>query len=153
MDLISTALFRDIGELIEKAKKHVAREFAFIQLLLNWHIGCRINQEVLNNERAQYGQQVILQLSERLTVKYGSGYDKTALSRMVKFSKLFPNSQIVATLSQQLIWPHIIQIIAIDDPLKREFYAEMSCVQAWDVRTLREKYKHLAIINQNDNGV
>lgn len=132
-------LFKDISKLIEHAKQHVSREFNITHVLLNWHIGERVNQEILKNDRADYGKHVVSQLSEQLKDVYGTGYDKTALSRMIKFSKLFPDAKIVATLSQQLSWSHVVQIIAINDGLKREFYTEMCLIESWDVRTLREK--------------
>jgi hypothetical protein len=44
---------------------------------------------------------------------------------MIKFAELFPDRAIVAALSQQLGWSHFIELIPLDDPLKREFYAEM----------------------------
>ncbi|EKD71935.1 MAG: hypothetical protein ACD_46C00057G0001, partial [uncultured bacterium] len=82
---------------------------------------------------------MIKDLANELQVKYGQGYDKTSLSRMIKFAKLYSDKNIVATLSQQLSWSHITKIIAISDDLKRDFYAEMCRIEHWDVRTLRKK--------------
>lgn len=136
---ITTGLFNDISKLIESAKFHVSKEFNQTLVMLNWHIGDRINQEILKNERADYGQQLIKNLAEQLQIKYGQGYDKTSLSRMIKFSKLYLSQNIVVTMSQQLSWSHIVKIIAITDDLKREFYTEMCHIERWDVRTLRRK--------------
>lgn len=136
---ITTNLFNDISKLIELAKVHISREFNLTLVMLNWHIGDRINQEILKNERADYGQQLIKNLANRLQIKYGQGYDKTSLSRMIKFAKLYPDQDIVVTLSQQLSWSHVIKIIAISDDLKRDFYTEMCRIEHWDVRTLRSK--------------
>jgi predicted nuclease of restriction endonuclease-like (RecB) superfamily len=58
---------------------------------------------------------------------------------MVKFSKLYPDQEIIVTVSQQLSWSHIIKLIAIDDELKHNFYIEMCCLERWSVRVLREK--------------
>lgn len=41
--------------------------------LLYWNIGKRINQEVLNFNRAEYGKQIVATLSRQLTEEYGSG--------------------------------------------------------------------------------
>ena len=138
-ELAISGLFKDISKMIEHAKQHVSREFNITHVTLNWHIGNRVNQEILKDERADYGKQVVSKLSEQLQHSYGAGYDKTALSRMIKFSKLFPDPKIVATLSQQLSWSHIIQIVAINDELQRAFYTEMCLIENWDVRTLRDK--------------
>lgn len=59
--------------------------------------------------------------------------------RMIQFASAFPDEAIVATLRRQLGWSHFKEIIPIDDALKRDFYAEMSRVENWSVRTLRQK--------------
>lgn len=55
---------------------------------------------------------------------------------MLKFAELFPDKQIVATLSQQLSWSHFVEILPLKEPLKRDFYAEMCRIEKWNVRTL-----------------
>lgn len=136
---IAAGLFEEIRELIESAKEHVSREFNITHVLLNWHIGNRINQEILKNERAEYGRQLISSLASQLKAYYGQGYDKTSLSRMIKFSRLYSDRQIVATMSQQLSWSHVVKLITIADELKRDFYVELCRLEHWDVRTLGGK--------------
>lgn len=136
---ITTNLFKDIKNLIESARTRISREFSVTHVMLNWHIGNRTNHEILKSERAEYGQKIISNLSNQLQSEYGRGYDKTSISRMIKFAKLFPDQKIVATLSQQLSWSQVIQLIAIPDELKRNFYAEMCRLESWDVRTLKNK--------------
>ncbi|MCU0591505.1 MAG: YhcG family protein [Desulfobacterales bacterium] len=58
---------------------------------------------------------------------------------MVRFSEVFPDPKIVSALRTQLGWTHFRQIIAIDDPLKREFYSEMCRIERWNTRTLEKK--------------
>ena len=58
---------------------------------------------------------------------------------MIKFSEVFPNLQIVLTLSRQLSWSHFTSIIYLKTELEREFYAEMCRVEKWSVRRLRKK--------------
>jgi len=62
---------------------------------------------------------------------------------MVQFSEYFPDEQIVATLSRQLGWSHFVELIPLEDRLKRDFYAEMCRIERWSVRTLRHKIGHL----------
>src|SRR3990172_4103200 len=47
--------------------------------------------------------------------------------------------EIIATLSQQLSWSHFKEILPLEKPLQRDFYAEMCRVERWSVRTLRQK--------------
>ncbi len=58
---------------------------------------------------------------------------------MIQFAEVFPDEQIVATLSRQLGWSHFVAIIPLDEDLKRDFYAEMCRVERSSVRTLRQK--------------
>ena len=58
---------------------------------------------------------------------------------MVRFAEIQPDEAIVATLSQQLGWSHVLALLPIKDPLARDFYAEMCRIERWDVRTLRKK--------------
>ena len=92
---------------------------------LYWHIGKRIREDVLGNDRAEYGRQILQTLSKKLTGEYGRGFSQANLSWMMRFAESFPNERIVATLSQQLSWSHFVQLIPLEDRLKREFYAEM----------------------------
>lgn len=78
-------------------------------------------------------------LSQSLTQKYGKGYSRAALFRMIQLYDDFDNQEKVATLSQQLTWSHFLEIIPIEDELKREFYATMCWKEKWSVRTLRER--------------
>jgi hypothetical protein len=79
------------------------------------------------------------QLASRLTIEYGQGFSHSSLTRMVKFYDYLPDQQIVATLSQQLSWSHMIELIKLDESIKREFYISMCTQGRWSVRTLRER--------------
>jgi len=106
---------------------------------LYWQIGTRIRTEVLKNERADYGKQICLTLSNKLVLEFGRGFSMPNLFKMLQFAEFFSDFQIVSTLSRQLSWSHFTELIREKDPLKREFYAEMCRVENWSVRTLRSK--------------
>jgi predicted nuclease of restriction endonuclease-like (RecB) superfamily len=72
-------------------------------------------------------------------MEYGRGFAEKNLRRMVQFSTVFPDEQIVAALIRQLSWTHFIALIPLNDKLKIEFYAEMCRIERWSTRTLREK--------------
>jgi predicted nuclease of restriction endonuclease-like (RecB) superfamily len=61
------------------------------------------------------------------------------LFNVIRFAEAFPAFEIVQTLSAQLSWSHFVAIIALPEPLQRDFYAEMCRVERWSVRTLRAK--------------
>lgn len=139
----SGSLVTDISTFINEAKAHIAHEYNSTQALLCWLIGKRINEEVLKTERAEYGEGIVIELAKHLAVTYGKGYSRANLFRMIKFAKLFTNKNIVSTLSRQLSWSHFVLICAIDDNLKRDFYAEMCRIQKWSVRALQKQFKSM----------
>jgi len=136
-------LFSDVSQLIEQGRSHAAREVNFTIVLLYWSIGKRINDEILLEKRANYGARIVDHISLQLTSQFGKGYNRSSLFRMVSFAKCYSDSKIVATLSRQLSWSHIVFLCQIEDELKRDFYLQMTCIEKWSVRTLREKWKSM----------
>ena len=132
-------LYSEIVTLIEQSRTHVAREFNSTLLILNWSIGNKINIEVFSNGRRDYGVQIIDTISANLKIQYGEGYTRSNIFRMVKFAKLYSDKQIVATLSQQLSWSHLVELLPLDEENKRNFYIQMCFIEKWSVRTLRDK--------------
>ncbi len=88
---------------------------------LYWQIGRRIRQEILYEQRAEYGEEIVYALSRQLTAEYGRGFGRRNLFRMVQFAETFPDERIVSALSAQLGWSHFVEILALDNPLKRQF--------------------------------
>lgn len=134
-----TDLIEDLRNIIDQAKRSVASVVNTHLIALNWRMGRRIYSEVLKKKRAGYGEEILATVSQQLTKEYGQGFTISTLSRMLKFAELFPDEQIVATLSQQLSWSHFVEILPLKEPLKRDFYAEMCRIEKWNVRTLRKK--------------
>jgi predicted nuclease of restriction endonuclease-like (RecB) superfamily len=136
-------LLRDILSLIEESRQQVARTVNSALVWLYWNIGKRIREDVLQEKRAEYGEQIVSALSRQLTAEFGRGYTEKSLRRMIQFAEAFSDEEIVATLSRQLSWSHFVEIMPIDDPLKRDFYAEMCRMERWSVRTLRKQIDRL----------
>ncbi len=132
-------LLEDIRGLIESAKSRFAQTANAALVTLYWNIGNRIKTDILGNERAQYGRAIVSALSRQLTAEYGKGFSEKNLRRMIQFAEVFPDQQIVVSLTRQLSWTHFVALIPMKEPLQREFYAEMCRVERWSVRTLREK--------------
>ena len=133
------ALLADVRELILTAREGVARTVNAGLTLLYWEIGTRIRKDILKEKRAAYGQALLPALSEKLEVEFGSGFSERNLGYMVRFAEVFPDTQILHALRANLGWTHFRQIIYINDPLKRDFYAEMCRVERWSTRTLEKK--------------
>lgn len=149
----------DIRVLIEQSRQQVAAAVNAGMTLMYWHIGERINREVLGGERAAYGKQIVATISQQLTAEYGgSQFSLRNLRRMMQFAETFPDIQIVTSVMSQLSWTHFLQVIAIEDRLKREFYLTMAADQRWSVRTLKSKidgmlYERTAIAKKPDEVI
>jgi predicted nuclease of restriction endonuclease-like (RecB) superfamily len=141
LNLDNAPLLDDLRRLIVEARERVAIYVNQELTMLYWDIGHCIQTEILKDERAEYGKQIVGTVSQQLTQDFGRGYTRDNLSRMIKFCQVFPDRQIVGTLSQQLSWSHFVEILPIDDPLKREFYTEFCRTHHWGVRNLTEKIR------------
>jgi len=129
----------DVRSMILQTREDVAHIVNSGITLLYWRIGKRIQTEVLGHERAEYGKEILQTLSAKLISEFGQGFSQRNLRYMVTFAEIFPEVGIVAALSRQLGWSHFKELLPLDTPLQRDFYAEMCRVERWSVRTLRKK--------------
>lgn len=155
---LQESLITDLRTLINEARNKVALIVNTEITLLYWHIGKRINEEVLGNQRAEYGKQIVSTVSTQLTKEYGRGFELRNLRRMMQFAELFPDFQIVAPLARQLSWSHFIELLSIKNDLGREFYLTMAASENWSIRTLRNKidsmlYERTAISNKPEEVI
>lgn len=149
-------LLGDLRLIINSAKTRVASAANTELTMMYWHIGRRVNVEIFGNERAEYGQKIVATLSRQLQKEYGSkGFEPRSIRRMMQFASKFTEEKIVSTLSTQLTWSHIIEILPLKDPLQREFYLTLSASEHWGVRRLRKEidsmlYERTAIATKPD---
>jgi predicted nuclease of restriction endonuclease-like (RecB) superfamily len=133
-------LFSDVCNIIEAARYQIATTANVEVCLMNWHVGCRIKTEVLKNQRAEYGKQIVKKLSVQLSEKYGKGWSDRKLLHCIRAAYTFTEEQIVYAVRTQFInWTHLRSLMFIEDQLKRDFYVEMLRLEHWDTRTLDEK--------------
>lgn len=134
------SLIQDLRQIIEQARGQVAATANYALTTMYWHIGERINREVLGNQRADYGKQIVATVARQLQEEYNTkGFDEKNIRRMMQFASFFPESQIVATLSRQLSWSHFVEVIPLSDDLQREFYLTLAASERWSVRRLRKE--------------
>ena len=132
-------LFGEIKTLISSAKQRAAVAVNAELTLLYWQVGQCINTEILKGERADYGKQVVANLSKQLTGVFGKGWSEKQLFHCCRFAEAYPDQQIVSTLSRQLYWSHFLELIYLKEPLARDFYVQMCGIERWSVRTLRKQ--------------
>ena len=105
----------------------------------NWRTGQYIVEfEQKGQARAEYGRQLLVNLSKDLTIRCGRGFSRSNLTYMRKFYLAFPKSE---TLSHKLTWSHYFELLKCDDPLEMKFYFTESIRQGWKVRELKRQIK------------
>ena len=105
--------YTDISSTIDKCKHSVQRAVNDAMVMLYWTIGEYLVCNVLDNNKAEYGQKVVEELAQKLTLNYGKNFGRAALFRMIQFYRKFPDNQIVATLSRQLTWALILLFLHV----------------------------------------
>ena len=94
--LVSKTLLNDLRQIIDTARSHVAATAKYEVTMMYWNIGNRINRDVLNYERAEYGKQIVAQVARQLQEEYGTkGFDEkirpkaiSAAQRYVHFVRI-----------------------------------------------------------------
>lgn len=135
----SFPLYESIRRMVYESKSAIAIVVNRQLTLLYWNIGRLIKTEILQNKRAGYGEKVIDSLSKKLTEEFGEGWSKQQLWNCLYSVETFSTKKIMSTLSGELAWSHIKELIYIKDRLQREFYIQMCRNERWSVRQLRER--------------
>ena len=120
----SQDLIHDLRQIIEQARGHVAATANYELTMMYWHIGERINREILGNQRAEYGKK---------------GFEERTIRRMMQFAQMFPDIQIVSTVLSKLSWSHFLIVMPLKEELQREFYLTMAATERWSVRQLQKE--------------
>lgn len=139
-EIVSAELLGDLRKIIDTARSHIAATANYELTAMYWHIGDRINRDVLNNERAEYGQQIVSHVATQLQQEYETkSFELRNIQRMMQFARLLPDFQIVSQLATKLSWSHFIEVLPLKEPLQREFYLTMAASERWGRNKLREK--------------
>lgn len=146
-------LLTEIKDIIEKARSVVNKTVNSGLTLMYWNIGDRINREILKQERAEYGKQIVSSLSKELVVQFGKSFELRNLRRMMQFAEQFNDLKIVSTLSTQLSWSHFVELLPIKEVERRYFYAKKISEGLWSVRHTRKQieqkvYERTTIANE-----
>ena len=109
-------LLTELSLLIEQSQQRIAAEINSTLVLLFWQVGNRINENILQNKRADYGKQIVLTVATELETRFGRNFTEKNVRRMLQFAEQFKDLSIVVTLSRQLSWSHFLVLI----PLKNQ---------------------------------
>ena len=132
-------LLDDVCNIIDDVRNKVAIYVNSEICLTKWHVGKRIKEDVLYNQRAEYGKQIVKNLAMKLTAKFGKGWSDRSLLHCIRCAYTFTEEEIVYAVRMQFSWTHIRSLMLIEDTLARQFYMEMCRIEHWDTRTLDAK--------------
>lgn len=139
LEKLSPELYSYVCQIIDGTRFRITTTVNAEVCLMNWNIGKRIKEDVLYNQRAEYGKEIIKNLSSKLTEHYGKGWSIYKLQHCVRSAYTFSEEEIVYEVRTQLTWTHLRSLMAIEDELKRKFYLEIARIEHWDTRTLDQK--------------
>ncbi len=137
-------LLRDLKTLIEQGRGQAVTAVNRALTLTYWHVGRRINKEVLLGERAEYGKQVVDSLAKELVALYGKSFEARNLRRMMQFAEIFPDFEIVSPLVSQLSWTHFTILMTLQSNDARMFYARQTIEGGWSKRELQRQIERKA---------
>ncbi len=146
--------YNDIRNIIINAQNSAARGVEVERIMMYWHLGERIFvEEQHEQDRAEYGEYLIRNLSKELEAEFGSGFSARQLERARKFYRLYP---IAAKLRTNLNWFQYRLLTAIDDGYKREYYELEAANHAWTGRELERQinsllYERLLMSNDKES--
>ena len=136
-----TTLYDDIRAIIIKTRNTIYKAVNTGILEANWKIGRRIvEEEQAGASRAEYGQRVINDLAEKLSVEFGRGFDARELRRYRQFYLLFPKWD---ALRPELTWTHYRTLIRVENERARLYYMNEAALQNWSTRALDSQIERL----------
>ncbi len=142
--LNTSNLVIELSSLIEESKQQVAKVANSTLTLLFWHVGKRIQEEVLKNERAEYGKQIVGTVARQLELKYGRNFTEKNVRRMIRFAQEFSDYNILPPLVAQLSWSHFLILIPLKSKEAKLYYAQNCMEQNWGKRELRNQIQRKA---------
>jgi predicted nuclease of restriction endonuclease-like (RecB) superfamily len=138
------ALFERIAAIIENRKTRMESRANAELTVMYWEIGHFINSVLLDGGRGEYGTLIVATLSPQLVSQYGQGFTRTNIYRMMRFAEAFTDPDIVATLSPQLSWSHIVELLPLKTQEARLYYAQDAAERKYGVRELRHQISRKA---------
>jgi len=144
IDDSTNRLFFELSSLIGTTKKRIYNRASGETVLLFWKIGKRINEDILNNERAEYGKKIVSTISKLLIEVHGASFETRNLRRMMQFAEQFPDFSIVAPLAEQLNWSSFIEILPLQKFEAKIYYLTELAKGSGTRQELRDMIKRKA---------
>ena len=133
--------YERIRAILSDARSRAYRAINTAMVAAYWEIGRTIvEQEQQGQQRAEYGQALLAELSSRLKSEFGKGFDPSNLSMMRAFHLAYP---IFDALRQELSWTHYRILLRVEKPEARAFYETEAVNSRWSTRELERQVHSL----------
>lgn len=154
-DIIDVNFINEIKNLLSSAKERVKTAINIAMVYTYYEIGRRIvEQEQKGLNRAEYGKEVLKQLSAALTKEFGKGYSQDNLKLFRRFYVIYSQDQIGETVFTEsknlpvtlegrrfyLSWGHYIRLMRISNINEGHFYEIETYKNNWSVRELNRQF-------------
>ena len=129
--------FTEVETILREGRNKVNVVVNYAMAETYWNIGKRIvEQEQHGNERANYGERLLVNLSRHLSSTFGRGFSVANLWNFRQFYITWPIGEILYTVCRELSWSHIRLIMRLDSEAARNYYIREVQTQGWSVRVL-----------------
>ncbi len=136
----SEDFFDRIADLLKQARNTVIKTVNSTMVITYFEIGKMIvEEEQGGNKRAEYGKQILKELSDRLTEEFGKGFSMTNLQQMKAFYLIYQKQQ-TPSVEFKLSWSHYLKLMRIDNVDERKFYELESITNNWSLRELQRQF-------------
>ena len=134
---ISNNYINEIKRILKNARQKAYTAVNSAMVEAYWKIGRRIVEEEQNGkERAEYGKEILQNLSKELTEEFGKGYSYRTLREIRQFYLMFSDFEKWRIVSAKLTWSHFQKVLRVSDEKARIFYLTEAAENMWSVRTL-----------------
>ena len=134
---ISNNYINEIKKILKNARQKAYTAVNSAMVEAYWEIGRRIVEEEQNGkERAEYGKEILQNLSKELTEEFGKGYSYRTLREIRQFYLMFSDFEKWRTVSAKLTWSHFQKVLRVSSEKARIFYLTEAAENMWSVRTL-----------------
>lgn len=134
---VSNNYINEVKEILKSARQKAYNTINSVMVEAYWKIGRRIVEEEQNGkERAEYGKEILKNLSKELTEEFGKGFGERNIRNIRQFYVLFSDYEKWKSLISKLTWTHIQKVLRVSDEKARIFYLTEAAENMWSVRTL-----------------
>lgn len=135
--LTSSQYINDIKQILSTARKKAYQAVNSAMVEAYWKIGERIVLEEQNGQsRAEYGKEIIKNLSVELTAEFGKGFTERNLRNFRQFYLEFQQLEIWKSVISKLSWTHFQRVLKVTNSQVRQYYLTEAAENGWSVRTL-----------------